>query len=158
MYWDQCQCRTDGEMHDCSLVGGRSVMRRSTVLLADDHTAMTEELQRLLESEFEVAGAVDNGRDLVEAAKRIQPDVIVLDISMRELNGIDAARQIRKDVPKARLVFLTMYADPSYVSAALRAGASGYVLKRCASAELVNSIQQVLRGLRYITPELAGDT
>src|SRR5262249_49511322 len=124
------------ESHVYRLLSGRGVMRRSTVLLADDHTIMTEGLRRLLEPDFEVAGAVENGRDLVEAAKRLQPDVVVLDISMPELNGIDAALQIRKDVPKARLIFLTMHADATYVNAAFRAGASGYVLKRCASAEL----------------------
>ena len=146
-----------GERYVYSVPGGRCVMRRSTVLLADDHTIMTDGLKRLLEPDFEVAGAVENGRELVEAAKRIQPDVVVLDISMPELNGIEAAVQIRKEVPTTRLVFLTMHADATYVKAAFRAGASGYVLKRCASAELVDSIHEVLRGRRYVTPEVAED-
>jgi len=132
-------------------------MKRPTVLLADDHTIVMEGLRGLLEPHFEIAGAVVDGREVVAAAARTKPDVILLDISMPGLNGIDAAQQIRKVLPRARLIFLTMHADPLHVNGAFRAGAHGYVLKRCASAELVEAIQQVLCGKTYITPEVAKD-
>ena len=132
-------------------------MRRSTILLADDHTLVMEGLKKLLEPRFEIVGAVEDGRELVAAAERIKPDAVLLDISMPGLNDIDAARQIKKDLPNVRLIFLTMHADAVYVSGAFRAGANGYVLKRCAAAELVDAIGQVLRGRTYVTPEVAKD-
>lgn len=130
-------------------------MRRPTLLLADDHTVVVEGLRRLLEPHFEIVASVDDGRELLAAVARSKPDVILLDISMPGLNGIDAALSLKTEVVTSKIVFLTMYADSAYVNGALRAGASGYVLKRCASAELVDAIHQVLEGRTYITPQIA---
>jgi DNA-binding NarL/FixJ family response regulator len=128
-------------------------MRRAKVVLADDHTVVMEGLRKLLEPHFEIVGTAADGRELVSSAGRIKPDVVLLDISMPGLNGIEAALQLRKDLPGAKIVFLTMHSDPVYLKGALRAGARGYVLKECAAAELVEAIHRVLRGETYITPE-----
>lgn len=130
-------------------------MGRATLLLADDHTMVVEGLRKLLEPHFEIVASVEDGRELAAAAGRFKPDVVLMDISMPGLNGIEAALHLMKDLGTAKIVFLTMHADPTYVSAALRAGASGYVLKRCASAELVEAIHQVLQGRTYVTPQVA---
>jgi len=114
-------------------------------------------LRRILEPECEVVGVVEDGRSLLAAAERLQPDIILLDISMPLLNGVEAARKLRKTVPAAKLIFVTMHADATYVNGAFRAGASGYVLKRCASMELVSAIQEVLKGHTYITPLVRRD-
>jgi len=135
---------------------GRAV-KRPVVVLADDHVLVLEGIRKLLEPHFEVGACVQDGRELLAAAATSRPDVILLDISMPGLNGVEAALQLRKDAPQAKLIFLTMHSDPAFLGAALRAGAHGYVLKRCASAELVNAIRQVIRGKTYITPEVAGD-
>lgn len=129
-------------------------MKRPRVLLADDHSILLEGLKRLLEAEVDLVGAVTDGLALIEAAQRLKPDVVLLDISMPLLNGVEAARRLRKDVPGAKLIFVTMHNDPAYVAEALRVGASGYVLKRSAVSELVQAIQQVVRGRSYITPLL----
>src|SRR5215468_3149836 len=102
----------------------------ATLLLADDHTLLREGIKLMLEPEFELLDSVDDGRALLAAAAKLNPDVILLDISMPLLNGIDAARKLRQTLPSAKLVFLTMHADADYVAEAFRAGASGYVLKR----------------------------
>jgi len=130
-------------------------MKKTSVLLADDHTIVTDGLKRILEPHFEIAGAVTDGRELVAAALRLAPDVVLVDISMPGLNGIDAALQLRKVLPGAKIIFLTMHADPTFVNGALRAGAEGYVLKRCAAEELVDAIHHVLGGGVYITPVVA---
>lgn len=127
-------------------------MPKPRLLLADDHTLVLEGLCRLLDGEFEVVGAVENGRLLVEAAETLRPDVILLDISMPLLNGIDAARLLQASVPESKLLFVTMHADREYVREAFRAGASGYVLKRSAVSELASALREVLKGNRYITP------
>ncbi len=132
-------------------------MTRPRLLLADDHTLFVEALQRVLEPEFELIGAVADGRALLEAAPRLAPDVILLDLSMPLLNGIDAAQQLRRLVPEAKLVFLSMHGDPTYVTEAFRAGASGYVLKRASATELVQAIRTALRGHVYMSPLLAKD-
>lgn len=132
-------------------------MRRPTVLLADDHTVVMEGLRKLLEPHFEIVGAVEDGRELVAAATGLKPDIVLLDISMPGLNGFDAALQLKKHLPDAKIIFLTMYADPTYLRGAFRAGAEGYVLKRCASAELVEAIHVVLQGRTYVTPQIAKD-
>lgn len=132
-------------------------MKRPRLLLADDHTLLLEGFKKLLESEFELAGAVADGRALLEAAPALRPDVILLDISMPLLNGIDAARQLRKIVPESKLVFVTMHADRDYVTEAFRAGGSAYILKRSAASELVRAIQEVLKGRTYITPLIVQD-
>jgi DNA-binding NarL/FixJ family response regulator len=130
---------------------------RPRVLLADDHVLVIDGLRRILEPECEVVGAVEDGRSLLRAAERLKPDIVLLDISMPLLNGVEAARRLRKIVPAAKLIFVTMHADATYVTGAFRAGASGYVLKRCASMELVSAIQEVLKGRTYITPLIRRD-
>ncbi len=132
-------------------------MKRPRVLVADDHTLVVEGLRKILEPDCDVVGAVEDGRSLLAAAERLQPDIILLDISMPLLNGLDAARGLRNAVPDAKVIFVTMHADATYVSGAFRAGASGYVLKRCASMELLNAIHEVLKGRTYITPLIRKD-
>jgi len=132
-------------------------MKRPRVLLADDHKIVVEGLRSLLEPEFEIAGTVEDGRALVAAAKDLWPDVIVADISMPLLNGIEAAEQLKKADPRVKIVFLTMHPDVMYASRAFEAGASGYVLKHSAPAELVTAIREALKGRTYITPIIAKD-
>ena len=127
-------------------------MNRVRVLLADDHPMILEGFRAALSREFDLVGAVRDGRALLDAAGRLDPDVILLDISMPLLNGIDAAHQLKKVVPVAKLVFLTMHANPIYLKAALAAGASGYILKTCASDELAEAVRRVALGGTYVTP------
>lgn len=127
-------------------------MKRTRVLLADDHPLILEGLRSLLEAECEVVGVMRDGRSLVEAASRLKPEVIVLDISLPLLNGIDAARQIKKELPETKVIFLTMHANPGYLREALAAGALGYVLKTSAGEELPGAIQDALRNRLHITP------
>src|SRR5512135_466441 len=122
------------------------------LLLADDHTLLLEGIRLLLEPEYELVGSVEDGLALLAAAKTLKPDVILLDISMPALNGIDAARRLRKVVPSARLIFLTMHAGPDYVAAAFQAGAMGYLLKRAAASELKTAIREVMKGNHYVSP------
>ncbi len=126
-------------------------MNRPRLLMADDHTLVLEGIRKLLENEVELVGAVEDGHELLEAAVLLRPDVILLDISMPRLNGIEACRQLVKLVPATRIIFLTMHADVVYVEEALRAGGSGYLLKRSAAAELTAAIQAVMSGGRYVT-------
>ena len=130
-------------------------MTRTRVLLADDHTIVAEGLVSLLEPEYELVGRVQNGRDLLRAADELDPDVIVTDISMPLLNGIEALRQLKKMRPDVRVVFLTVHADVTYVTEALRAGARGYVLKQSAAEELRSAIRTVHEGGTYVTPLIA---
>lgn len=130
---------------------------KPTVLLADDHTLVLEGIRKLLEPHFDLVGTVEDGRALLEAAKRLKPDVVLADISMPLLNGIDAARQVRKILPGAKIVFLSMHADSSYVTEAFKAGGVGYLLKRSAASELVFAIEEVLKGRFYVTPAVAKD-
>jgi len=130
------------------------VTRRPRVLLADDHSLMLAGLRRLVEETCDVVGAVEDGRALVEAVQHLEPDLILLDISMPLLNGIDAARQIRKLHHPAKLIFLTMHTSPSYVTEAFHVGASGYLLKRSAPMELPLAIEAVLKGQQYLTPSI----
>jgi DNA-binding NarL/FixJ family response regulator len=124
------------------------------IVLADDHTLMIEGLRSLLAGHVEIVGSAADGRALVEMAVQLKPDIVILDISMPEMNGIEAVRRLQKDLPGARLIFLTMHADPLYLSEALRLGVTGYVLKQSASSELVDAIQAVHRGETYVTPLL----
>lgn len=126
--------------------------KKPRLLLADDHSIMLAGLRRLVEDTCEVVGAVEDGRALVEAAEQLRPDLILLDISMPLLNGMDAARQIKKSVPDAKLIFLTMHASPVFATEALQAGASGYLLKQSAASELPHAIETVLKGQTYLTP------
>jgi DNA-binding NarL/FixJ family response regulator len=130
---------------------------RPRVLLADDHLVVSEGLKQLLAEDFELVGAVQDGRALVAAAKKLRPDVIVADITMPHLNGIDAMAQLRKDNAQIKVVFLTMHHDPAYARRALEAGASGFVVKHSAPAELVMAIQAALKGQTFITPALASE-
>jgi len=131
-------------------------MSKPRVLIADDHRIVVEGLKKLLSPEFEIAGAVEDGRELVKAAEELRPDVIVADISMPNLNGIEAIRQIKKVHEEIKVVFLTMLPDVAYAVSAFKAGASGYVLKHSAPDELVTAIQKSFEGKTYVTPLIAG--
>jgi DNA-binding NarL/FixJ family response regulator len=130
-------------------------MVKIRVLLAEDHTLVAEGLARLIETEFDLVGKTDNGRDAVLAARQCRPDVVLLDISMPLLNGLEAARQIRAEFPATKIVFLTMHTELAYVAEALRTGASGYLLKRSAVSELGDAIRAAVSGQVYITPQIA---
>jgi len=132
-------------------------MKRTRVILADDHTLMLEALKTLLEPEFEVVGICGDGLLLVEAAPRLNPDVIVLDIGMPNMNGLLAGQRLKQLMPKVRLIYLTMNHDPDIAGEAFRLGASGYLVKNSAAAELVKAIREVVRGGSYVTPLLTKD-
>jgi DNA-binding NarL/FixJ family response regulator len=132
-------------------------MRKIRVLLADDHRIFLEGLKSLLEPEFDLVGTVEDGRALVKEAERLRPDVIVADISMPLLNGIEAVRQIKKSGHRIKVVFLTMHLDVSFAAFAFEVGASGYVIKHSASRELITAINEAMRGKTYITPVIAGE-
>lgn len=129
-------------------------MKRPRILLADDHSIVLAGILSLIEQDYDVAGRVDNGRSLVEAALSQRPDLIILDISMPVLNGIDAARQIRRAWPEARLLFLTMHNNRMYLREAMRVGGSGYVLKTSAAEELKPAIRKVLKGHIFVSGAL----
>jgi DNA-binding NarL/FixJ family response regulator len=123
--------------------------------LADDHTLVLDGFRKLLEDRCEIVGVAEDGRTLLRLAQELQPDIVTLDISMPELNGIDAARKLKKLLPRTKMIFVTMHADQAYVSEAFKAGASGYLLKRSAGSELLQAIQSVMDGQCYITPLVA---
>jgi DNA-binding NarL/FixJ family response regulator len=127
-------------------------MRGTRVLLADDHTLVLGALAKLLSEDCEVVGQVSDGRALVAAAEQLKPDVIVLDISMPLLNGVEAARQVKQKLKNVKLVFLTMNEDADLAAEAFRAGASAYLLKRSATSELPLAIREVMQGRSYVTP------
>ena len=130
---------------------------RPRILLADDHRMVAEALKSLLTPEFELLDVVEDGRALIAAASRLRPDVIVADITMPHLNGLDALPQLKKDNPSVKVVFLTMHKDVAYARRALESGGSAFVLKHSAPAELVDAIHAALDGKTYLTPALAGD-
>lgn len=132
-------------------------MKRARILIADDHRIVAEGLRGLLEPDFELVGIVEDGRALLSAAEKLRPDVIVADISMPLLNGIDSVRQIKKTHEEIKVIFLTMHPDVTYAVSAFEAGASGYVLKHSAPSELITAIQSALTGRTYVTPLLAGE-
>jgi DNA-binding NarL/FixJ family response regulator len=132
-------------------------MRRTTVLLADDHAIVAEGLATLLKSHFDLVGTVGDGSQLIDAARKLRPDVIVADIAMPVLSGLEALRQFKAERIDAKVIFLTMHADAQLATEALRAGASGYVLKHSAGEELIRAIQEVLEGRVYLTPLLTKD-
>lgn len=132
-------------------------MKKPRVLLADDHQIVLEGLKSLLADEFDVVGSVQDGRALVDQAATLRPDVIVADISMPRLNGIEAARQIKKTDQNIKIVFLTMHPDATYAANAFEAGASGFVLKHSAPSELITAIHEAMKGQTYVTPLIAGD-
>ena len=128
------------------------LMKGTRVLLADDHTLLLGALEKLLSEDCEIVGQVSDGRALVAAAEELKPDVIVLDISMPLLNGVEAARQIKQKLRNVKLVFLTMNEDADLAAEAFRAGASAYLLKRSATSELPLAIREVMQGRSYVTP------
>ena len=132
-------------------------MARPRILLADDHQMLLDAFKVMLEPEFDVVGAVTNGRALVEEFARLAPDVVVLDVAMPLLNGLDAGRQIKALRRSVKLIFLTMNPDPDLAGEALRLGASGYVLKLSAARELKQAIQEALSGRSYLTPLITKD-
>jgi DNA-binding NarL/FixJ family response regulator len=127
---------------------------RPRVLLADDHGVVVEGIRGLLEKHYDVVGVAMDGRALIAEANRVQPDVIVLDVAMPLMNGLDAGKKLQEILPKAKLVFLTMQTNPNLAAAALQLGAVGFVLKHSAASELLTAIAEVLRGKAYVTPRL----
>lgn len=127
-------------------------MKRIRLLIADDHVMFAQGLESLLHDEFDLIGTARNGEELVEATLRLEPDVILVDISMPVLNGFDAVRYIRERGTQAKIIFLTMHDDATLLSEAFRCGASGYILKQAAGEELVNAIREVARGNNYVSP------
>lgn len=128
---------------------------KERVLLADDHSLVTEGLERLLTPRYEVVGRVADGRSLLEAVRLLKPDLVILDIAMPLLNGIDAARHLKKTSPDVKLVVLTMHSEPTYVSEAFAAGAAGYLVKTSAASELLFAVEEVLKGHTYVSPVVA---
>ena len=129
-------------------------MKKPRILIADDHSILLAGLRKLVESTCEIVGTVEDGRALVEAAARLKPDLVLLDISMPLLNGLDAARKIRNSDPDVKLLFLTMHGGPTYATEALKAGGNGYLLKQSAASELPQAIKAVLDGETYLTPAI----
>jgi len=136
----------------------RNSFVRPRLLLADDCKLLWGGFQMLLEPEFELVGCVEDGQTLLAAANELKPDVILLDISMPILNGIDAVRRIKKTLPGTKVIFVTMHGEADFVTDALRAGAAGYVLKRCEASELLTAVREVLKGNRYVSPLLSRNT
>ena len=132
-------------------------MKRPTVLLADDHRILTDVLANVLRKDFELVGTAHDGKMMVELTRKLRPDVLIADISMPLLNGIDAARIIHKEVPSTRIVFITMHSDAPIVEEAFNAGAAGFLVKLSNIEELLEAVHTVARGETYITPIVAGD-
>jgi DNA-binding NarL/FixJ family response regulator len=130
---------------------------RPRVLIADDHSIVADGLRSVLEKSCDVIGIVQDGRQLLTEAPRLEPDVIVLDIGMPFLNGLDAAERLKPLLPKAKFVFLTMKDDPNLAAAALNLGAVGYVLKHSAVSELLKAVSEVLQGKPYVTAKLRAE-
>lgn len=131
-------------------------MRRIRVLIADDHAMVLEAFRKLLEPSYDVVGTVTDGQALVRAAEALTPDLILVDIGMPQLNGLDAIERVRARRPGARLIVLTMNQDPDTAAEAIRRGAAGYVLKTSGSSELFEAVAEVLRGKTYVSPTIAG--
>jgi len=127
-------------------------MRRPTILLVDDHALVLDALKNLLEPEFEVVGAVSDSREAVPVARELKPDVIVLDLGMPEIDGLHAGPELKKALPRTKLIVLTMNDDSDVASESLRLWASGYLLKASAASELVKAVREALRGRTYVTP------
>ncbi len=134
------------------------MMNRSRVLIADDHNLVAELCKRLLETEFDVVGIVGDGRSLVRTATDLKPDVVVIDIAMPILNGLDAGRQLKEMLPAIKLIYLTMNPDVEVAAEAFRRGASGYLLKTCAAADIVLAVRAVLRGKSYLSQAMSRST
>jgi DNA-binding NarL/FixJ family response regulator len=132
-------------------------MTRTRILIADDHKMFAQGLEGLLDEEFELLGTVPDGQALVEAAPALNPDVIVVDISMPVLNGLDAVRRLKSEGSAAKVIFLTMHADDRLLAEAFRCGGSAYVLKQSAGEDLIHAIREVLAGRKYVTPLIASE-
>jgi DNA-binding NarL/FixJ family response regulator len=132
-------------------------MRHARVLLADDHTMVAQGLASLLQDDFDLVGTVGDGQALIDAAQRLRPDVIVADMAMPVMDGLEALQRLKAARLDVKVIFLTMHADAQLATEALRAGASGYVLKHAAGEELITAIQEVLQGRTYLTPLIAKD-
>ena len=130
-------------------------MRRTRILLADDHTMICAGFKKLLEPEFEVVGSVGDGHALLKAVAELKPDLVLVDIGMPLLNGLDAGRELRRAHPGLKLIFLTMNPDPDVAREALRIGASGYLLKNSQGDELLQAVRNSLKGISYLTPQIA---
>ena len=131
---------------------------RARLLIADDHTLLAEACKNLLEPEFEVVGIVDNGRALLRMAGEMKPEVVILDIAMPQLNGLDAGDQIKQLLPRTKLVYLTVNMSPEVAAEAFRRGASGYVVKTSAAAELITAIRRALKSESYLSPLITKET
>jgi len=131
---------------------------RARLLIADDHTLLAEACKSFLEPEFEVVGIADNGRTLLRLVTELKPDLVILDIAMPKLNGLDAGDQIKHLSPSTKLVFLTMNLTPEVAAEAFRRGASGYVVKTSAAEELVRAIRRALKSESYISPAITKET
>jgi DNA-binding NarL/FixJ family response regulator len=131
-------------------------MSKARILLADDHLIVLEGEKTVLAERYEIVGAVSDGRGLLEAALYLKPDLVVLDVSMPLLSGIEAAARIKANLPEAKLLFFTMHSEISYLQAAFEVGAAGYVLKSAGNKELLNAVQQVLEGRIYVSADLSG--
>jgi DNA-binding NarL/FixJ family response regulator len=127
---------------------------RPRFLIADDHAIVAESLRVFLERTYPVVGVVVDGRAMIEAALRLRPEVIIVDVAMPVLNGLDAARRIKEDAPNVKFIFLTMQADPNLAAAALELGPIGFVLKHAAGTELLKAIDHVLHGKAYLSPQM----
>lgn len=131
------------------------VMKRTRLLLADDHTMICDGLRRMLEPEYEVIGCVGDGRALLKSALELKPDLVLLDIGMPLLNGLDAGRELKKLMPRVKLIFLTMNPDSDVAFEAIRIGASGYLLKNSPGDELIQAVHNAVRGTSFITPQIS---
>jgi DNA-binding NarL/FixJ family response regulator len=129
-------------------------MGRVRILLADDHTLFCSLLRDLLEPEYEVVGSVRDGHELLKTAASLRPDLVLVDIGMPSLNGLDAGRRLKQEYPRIKLVYLTMNNDVEYAREALQAGASAFVLKNSESSYLLQAIRDALRGVTYVAPEI----
>ena len=139
--------------------GGETLERnRPKIMIADDHTFVAEACKKLLEPEFDVVATVGDGRALVRIAATLKPQVIIIDIGMPLLNGLDAGRQVKQLLGSVRLVFVTMNTDPALAAEAFRCGASGYLLKTCAASELILAVREVLNGRSYLSPAITKET
>jgi DNA-binding NarL/FixJ family response regulator len=132
-------------------------MTKFRLLVADDHTLVADLCSQLLETKFDVVGTVSNGRDLIRAALQLKPNVIVVDITMPLLNGLDAGEQVKDLLPAVKLIFMTMNCDTDLAAEAFRRGAYGYLLKTCAASEMVIAVREVLRGRTYMSQALCKD-
>jgi len=130
-------------------------MNRPRILLADDHTLLLDGLRNLLERHYDLVGTVQDGQAVVSAAQRLRPDLVLMDVAMPVLNGLQAGQRLREQQPKIKLLYVSMYGDPPYVEEAMRLGASGYVLKRSGWSELSRAIEAALAGKQYVSSELS---